>query len=81
MGKRIFFVADCFLKAGFNVLFFLTPLILIPLNYELFEFNKMIFVYLVTIIIVATWLVKMILARKLIFRRSFWNLPLLVFLA
>jgi len=40
----------------------------------------MILVYLLTAVIITAWLVKMILARRLIFRRTFWDWPLLVFL-
>ena len=80
MTQKIYSTADLVLTKAFYLLFFLTPLIISPINYELFEFNKMIVVYLLTIIIVVAWLVKMIVAKKVIFRRSFWDLPLLLFL-
>jgi len=51
-----------------------------PWNYELFEFNKMLLVYFFTIIIVASWLIKMAAEKKFIFRRTFWDIPLLIFL-
>lgn len=50
-----------------------------PWNYELFEFNKMLLIYFLTIVIVGTWLIKMVVTKKIIFRRSFWDIPLLVF--
>lgn len=65
----------------FYLLFFLTPLILFPKTSELFEFNKMVLVYVLTVLILATWIIKMILAKKFIFKRTFLDVPLLVFLA
>jgi len=61
-------------------LFFLVPLALTPWNYELFEFNKMLVVYFLTTIIVASWFVKMVITKKVVFRRSFWDIPLILFL-
>lgn len=65
----------------FCLLFFLTPLIMTPFNFELFEFNKMLLVYLLTVIIAGSWLIKMLIQGRIIFRRSFWDIPLLLFLA
>ena len=67
------------LEFSFYLLFFLVPLIMTPWNYELFEFNKMLLVYLFTIIIVSTWLIKMVLQKRIIFQRTFWDIPLLIF--
>ncbi|MCJ7827556.1 O-antigen ligase family protein [Patescibacteria group bacterium] len=64
----------------FLVLILFTPLILTPWNYELFEFNKMIFVYLMTTLIAAAWIGKMVQNRKVIFQPTFWDLPLIAFL-
>ncbi len=64
----------------FYFLFFTIPLILYPYTSELFEFNKMVLVYLLTSLIVAAWLIKSILNKKLIFRRTILDIPLLVFL-
>jgi O-antigen ligase len=50
-----------------------------PWNYELFEFNKMLLVYFFTILIVAAWLIKMITDKKFLFKRSFWDIPLVLF--
>jgi O-antigen ligase len=62
-------------------LFIVVPLILTPYNYELFEFNKMLAVYFLTIIIAAAWISKMILQKRIIFCRTPFDLPLLLFLA
>lgn len=64
----------------FYLLFFLTPLILWPYSSEIFEFNKLVFVYLITILITSSWLIKSLLARKFVFRRTILDIPILVFL-
>ncbi len=51
-----------------------------PWNYELFEFNKMLLIYLLTTIILTGWLLRMILKKKFLFQRTFWDIPLLIFL-
>jgi len=64
----------------FSLLFFLTPLVFFPKSSELFEFNKMVLVYIFTTIITAVWLTRSILAKKFIFRRTLLDLPLMLFL-
>ena len=64
----------------FCILFFLTPLILWPYNSELFEFNKIIIVYIFTVLITATWAARMVAEKKIIFRRTILDIPLLIFL-
>ena len=63
----------------FVLLFLFTPLILTPWNFELFEFNKMIFVYLVAVLVLGTWVARMVTHRCFIFRRTFWDIPLVIF--
>jgi putative inorganic carbon (HCO3(-)) transporter len=67
------------IELAFYLLFFLVPLILTPWNYELFEFNKMILTYSLAVIIISAWLIKMVLEKKFLFRRTFLDLPLLLF--
>lgn len=50
-----------------------------PWNYELFEFNKIILVYLFTVIILTSWLLRMVLEKKFVFQKTFWDIPLLIF--
>ena len=64
----------------FNLLFFFVPLVLYPYSYELFEFNKMVFVYALTALISVSWAVRMILAKRIIFRHTIFDIPLLLFL-
>lgn len=65
----------------FAILFFFVPLILWPFTSEVFEFNKMVLVYILTTLIVTAWGVRCIIERKLIFRRTILDVPLLVFFA
>jgi hypothetical protein len=46
------------ISCSFYLLFFLTPLLFTPWNYELFEFNKMMLVYGITVVIAAAWIGK-----------------------
>lgn len=64
----------------FYLLFFFTPLVFSAQTSELFEFNKMILVYLLTTLITASWIIRMIYERKFIFQRTFLDIPILLFL-
>jgi len=64
----------------FAVLLFFVPLILWPFTSEVFEFNKMVLVYILTTLITGTWIVQMISEKKFIFRRTILDIPLLVFI-
>src|SRR5260221_11685933 len=64
----------------FYALFFLIPLVFYPKTSEVFEFNKMVGVYIFTTLIVATWVIKMIQQNKVIFKRTILDIPLLLFL-
>ena len=64
----------------YNAILFFVPLALFPKTSELFEFNKIVLVYAFTIAIVSSWLIKMITERKIIFRRTILDYPILIFL-
>src|SRR3989344_2341761 len=72
------------IEYGFYALFFITPLLFNPSrnfpSFELFEWNKMMFVYGATTIIVTAWLSKMLLEKKLIIQKTPFDIPLLSFL-
>jgi hypothetical protein len=69
---------------SFYALFFVTPLLFNPSrnlpSFELFEWNKMAFVYLVTIVVTAAWTGQMLLERRLIITRTPFDIPILFFL-
>ena len=56
---------DKIITYSFYLLFFLTPLFWTSFNYELFEYNKMILVYVFTVIIMGAWLFKSINDKRL----------------
>ncbi len=70
-----------FIRWSFYLLFFVTPLLLWPFTSEVFEFNKMMFVYLITILISSAWLVKSLTEHKFTFAKTPLDLPILLFLA
>ncbi|MCL4385686.1 MAG: O-antigen ligase family protein [Cyanobacteria bacterium] len=62
-------------------LFFLTPLLMASFTSELFEFNKMMFIYLITLLIIFFWSLKMILTKKIIIKRTPFDIPIILFLS
>ncbi len=69
-----------FISFLFPILFFLVPLFFTPLNSELFEFNKIILVYAFSILIAGAWVGRIILQKKLVFKSTFLDIPLVLFL-
>ncbi|MCR4306050.1 MAG: O-antigen ligase family protein [Candidatus Daviesbacteria bacterium] len=65
---------------SFYLLFFLTPLVWSSSNHELFEYNKMILTYGLTVIIVGAWVLKTIHEKRLTIKRTPLDIPLLLFL-
>lgn len=66
---------------GFYLLFFCVPLIFTSINSELFEFNKMVLTYAITVVIIGAWICKMIITNKFIYKRTFLEIPLLLYFA
>ncbi|KXK10531.1 MAG: hypothetical protein UZ22_OP11002000702 [Microgenomates bacterium OLB23] len=55
-----------------------TPLIMFHRTSELFEFNKMLFIYAVTGFIIVLWVTRMLLSRSIIIKNTLFS-PLLLF--
>ncbi|OGM33726.1 hypothetical protein A2962_01830 [Candidatus Woesebacteria bacterium RIFCSPLOWO2_01_FULL_39_61] len=64
----------------YYLLFFSVPLVFYHKTSEVFEFNKMVTTYFITILIVSFWIIKMVIAKKIIFRRTALDIPILFFL-
>jgi len=64
----------------FNFLLLSVPLYFRFVNEELFEFNKMILVYGLTTTISFFWILRMIFHKKLIFKKTALDIPILLFL-
>lgn len=65
----------------FATLFFLVPLILWPYTSEVFEFNKIVLTYVITILVICVWAIRCVIEKKFIFLRTKLDIPLLIFLA
>ncbi len=69
------------IKLGFIAIFGLVPLLLTPLNYELFEYNKMMAVYIVTSIIVTSWIIKSLTQKEFRLAKTPLDIPIGLFVA
>lgn len=67
------------IKYLYYLLFIITPLIMYHKTSEIFEFNKMLFIYFMTINIFGLWLMKMVLFKKIIFKKTFLDIPIFLF--
>lgn len=63
----------------YSLLFATTPLIMFHKTSELFEFNKLLYIYAATILIVCLWIVRMIIHKRIIFSKTLFVFPLLIF--
>lgn len=63
----------------FNFLVLSVPFFFFWVNEELFEFNKMLLTYGITVLIISAWFVRMIVVKKVVFRRSILQWPILIF--
>ncbi|MEK7597627.1 MAG: O-antigen ligase family protein [Patescibacteria group bacterium] len=70
---------DKIIQLLYNVLFFITPLIMTKSTSELFEFNKMLFIYAAVVLIAFFWLFKMIVNKKIILKKTPLDIPILIF--
>jgi hypothetical protein len=68
------------LAACFHILFFLTPLFFLPFNYELFEYNKMVLVYGLTLIIAINWILKSVAEKRFEIAKTSLDIPIFLFL-
>lgn len=67
------------IKYLYYILFFVLPFVVLPINSELFEFNKMIFIYVITTLIFGVWLLRSFQEKRVVIRRTPFDIPLSVF--
>ncbi len=79
METKLLKYSEKVIEYGFYALAFLVPLVFTPKTFELFEFPKMILVYLLTILIVAAFLVKTVVTGKFNLKRTPLDLPILLY--
>src|SRR6185369_15674874 len=68
------------IEAFFGILFFVLPLVFYPKTSEVFEFNKLVTIYIFVALICGAWIIKMIIHKKIIFKRTILDIPLILFL-
>lgn len=64
----------------FHLLFLVVPLLFTSVNDELFEFNKMLAVYVFAILIGGCWLAQCVLRQRILWKRTPLDIPIAVFL-
>lgn len=64
----------------FYAIFFLTPLILFPKTFELFEFNKLWTIYGLSLVILFLWVSKMVMSKRFYIKRTPFDIPIALFL-
>lgn len=69
------------IQVSFYLLFGIVPLLLTPWNFELFEYNKMMAVYILTIVIGVSWIIKSLNTRELRVAKTPLDIPILLFAA
>lgn len=84
MENRIVSICDGIIYLLYVLLFLITPLLVCPWTYELFEFPKMVFVYFLAVLIGSCFVIRSIFdARQslwAIFRPLLWIRPLIAYL-
>lgn len=71
---------DGLISLLFYCLAAVVPLVLFPKTSEVFEFNKIVIVYIMTVLITGLWIIKMILAKKIVFKKTLLDIPIFLFL-
>lgn len=71
---------DKAIRIFFYLLFFITPLLMYPATSEIFEFNKILFIYMMTALIASTWIIKMVINKKIIIKKTPLDIPISIFL-
>ena len=67
------------IRSLFYGIFFLTPLVLFPKTFELFEFNKLWTIYIISLVILFLWVGKIIVSKKIIFTKTPFDIPIALF--
>lgn len=66
-------------KYLYYLLFLITPFIMYSGTSELFEFNKMIYIYLITSSVLCVWIARMVSQGKFLFKRTPFDIPIALF--
>ncbi|MEX1052591.1 MAG: hypothetical protein WEC80_01970, partial [Patescibacteria group bacterium] len=72
---------DKIIRFLFYCLFLITPLLMYKNTSELFEFNKMMFTYLIASLIFLSWIIKVATEKRFEFKRTMLDIPILIFVS
>jgi len=64
------------IKYCYYILFFVTPFVVFPFNSELFEFNKMLFIYAISIFILGLWILRSMQEGRFYIHRTPFDIPI-----
>lgn len=67
------------IKYLYYILFFILPFVVLPVNSELFEFNKMLFIYTIASLILGVWILHCLQENKFIIKKTPFDIPLSLF--
>ena len=70
---------DQIIQLLYSALFFITPLLMTKSTSELFEFNKMLFIYGSTVLVAFFWITKMVINKKIILKKTPLDIPIVIF--
>lgn len=73
-------IVDIAIPLLFHTLFLFVPLFFTNVNDELFEFNKMLAVYVIALLLVFFYICRCILAKKILWKRTLLDIPIVLFL-
>src|ERR1035437_1707566 len=77
---KLFNFCNKVIEYSFYLLFFLIPLAFTSDTSELFEFNKLWLTFIITIVIGAAWITKMIIRKEFKLQRTPLDIPIALFL-
>lgn len=67
-------------KYFYYILFFILPFVVLPVNSELFEFNKMLFIYTISALILGVWILRCLQENTIVIKKTPFDIPLFLFL-
>ncbi|MFZ3011265.1 MAG: O-antigen ligase family protein [Microgenomates group bacterium] len=68
------------IKYLYYILFFITPFAVFPFNSELFEFNKILLIYTISILILGLWILRSMQEGRIYIRKTPLDIPFVLFL-
>lgn len=77
---KIINICNKVIEYGFYAIFFFVPLALVPDTSELFEFNKLWVTFILSLVILAAWVAKMLIKKQFRIQRTPLDIPIILFL-